>query len=87
MGVGIEENLNIGGNFVAGGTGSFAGGTVTITNNTVTASTFAGNATSASTAANLSFGSANQVVYKNSSNNGATSKRQTCLWWGFGVKR
>ncbi len=77
LGVGIEENLNIGGNFVAGGTGSFAGGTVTITNNTVTASTFAGNATSASTAANLSFGSANQVVFKNSSNNGATSSSLT----------
>ena len=32
-----------------------------------------GNADSATTAANLSFGSANQVVFKDSSNNGATS--------------
>jgi hypothetical protein len=45
--------------------------------NTITASTFAGNATSASTAANLSFGSANQVVFKNGSNNGATSSNLT----------
>jgi hypothetical protein len=32
-----------------------------------------GNADSATTSANLSFGSANQVVFKNGSNNGATS--------------
>ena len=36
-----------------------------------------GNADSASTAANLSFGSANQVVFKNGSNNGATSANLT----------
>ena len=36
-----------------------------------------GNADSASTSANLSFGSANQVVFKNSSNNGATSANLT----------
>ena len=36
-----------------------------------------GNASSASTAANLSFGSANQVVFKNGSNNGATSSNLT----------
>ncbi|MEC8552417.1 MAG: hypothetical protein VXY93_18125, partial [Pseudomonadota bacterium] len=51
----------------------------------VTATTFVGaltgnvtgNADSATTAANLSFGSANQVVFKNSSNNGATSSNLT----------
>ena len=36
-----------------------------------------GNADSASTAANLSFGSANRVVFKNGSNNGATSSNLT----------
>ena len=36
-----------------------------------------GNADSATTAANLSFGSANQVVFKNGSNNGATSSNLT----------
>ena len=36
-----------------------------------------GNATSSSTSANLSFGSANQVVFKNGSNNGATSSTLT----------
>ena len=36
-----------------------------------------GNATSSSTSANLSFGSANQVVFKNGSNNGATSSALT----------
>ncbi len=36
-----------------------------------------GNADSASTAANLSFGSANEVVFKNVSNNGATSANLT----------
>ena len=36
-----------------------------------------GNATSSSTSANLSFGSANQVVFKNGSNNGATSAALT----------
>ena len=36
-----------------------------------------GNASSASTSANLSFGSANQVVFKNGSNNGATSAALT----------
>ena len=72
-GVGIGKNLNVGGSLTVDGDGSFAGGTVTITNNTVTATTFAGNASSADTAANLSFGSAGQVVYKDGSNNGATS--------------
>ena len=38
-----------------------------------------GNATSSSTSANLSFGSANQVVFKNGSNNGATSSALTFL--------
>ena len=38
---------------------------------------FAGNASSSSTAANLSFGAANQVVFKNASNNGATSSNFT----------
>ena len=49
--------------------------------NTLTSTAFAGaltgdvtgNADSATTSANLSFGSANQVVFKNGSNNGATS--------------
>ena len=36
-----------------------------------------GNADTATTAGNLSFGSANQVVFKNSSNNGATSSNLT----------
>ena len=36
-----------------------------------------GNADSATTAANLSFGTANQVVFKNASNNGATSGNLT----------
>ena len=36
-----------------------------------------GNATSSSTSANLSFGSANQVVFKDGSNNGATSSALT----------
>jgi hypothetical protein len=50
---------------------------ITASGQTVTATTFAGNATSASTSANLSFGSANQVVFKNGSNNGATSSNLT----------
>ncbi len=45
--------------------------------NTLSCTTFSGalsgNATSSSTSANLSFGSANQVVFKNGSNNGETS--------------
>jgi hypothetical protein len=52
-------------------------GGITASGQTVTATTFAGNATSASTSANLSFGSANQVVFKNGSNNGATSSNLT----------
>tara|TARA_Y200000002_G_scaffold21251_1_gene16283 strand:+ start:4 stop:1608 length:1605 start_codon:yes stop_codon:yes gene_type:complete len=76
-GVGIGKNLNVGGNLTVDGDGSFAGGTVTIESNKVTATTFAGNASSADTAANLSFGSAGQVVYKDASNNGATSANLT----------
>ena len=53
--------------------------------NTLTSTAFAGaltgdvtgNADSATTSANLSFGSANQVVFKNGSNNGATSSALT----------
>ena len=52
-------------------------GGITASGQTVTATTFAGNATSASTSANLSFGSANQVVFKNGSNNGTTSSNLT----------
>ena len=53
---------------------STGGGTLTAPNfNGNVSGNVTGNADSASTAANLSFGSANQVVFKNSSNNGATS--------------
>ena len=55
--------------------------TFTSSNNTLACTTFSGalsgNATSSSTSANLSFGSANQVVFKNGSNNGATSSALT----------
>jgi hypothetical protein len=61
---------------VASGITVYNGG-INASGQTIKASTFAGNATSASTAANLSFGSANQVVFKNSSNNGATSSNLT----------
>jgi len=53
------------------------GGGINASGQTITASTFTGNSATASTAANLSFGSANQVVFKNSSNNGATSGNLT----------
>jgi hypothetical protein len=52
-------------------------GGITASGQTVTATTFAGNATSSSTAADLSFGSANQVVFKNGSNNAASSSKLT----------
>ena len=55
--------------------------TFTSSTNTLACTTFSGalsgNATSSSTSANLSFGSANQVVFKNGSNNGATSSALT----------
>jgi hypothetical protein len=55
--------------------------TFTSSSNTLACTTFSGalsgNATSSSTSANLSFGSANQVVFKNGSNNGATSAALT----------
>jgi hypothetical protein len=59
--------------------GNFSAGTITATAITATAfnGPLTGNATSASTAANLSFGAANEVVFKNSSNNGATSTNLT----------
>jgi hypothetical protein len=58
------------GTIVARGTsGDFTAGTITASLN--------GNATSASTAADLSFGSANQVVFKNSSNTATTSSNLT----------
>ena len=53
----------------------------TSSTNTLACTTFSGalsgNATSSSTSANLSFGTANQVVFKNASNNGATSSNLT----------
>ena len=56
----------------------FATNTLNSTNFSGTLSgSVSGNASSASTAANLSFGSANQVVFKNGSNNGATSGNLT----------
>ena len=55
--------------------------TFNFASNTLACTTFSGalsgNATSSSTSANLSFGSANQVVFKNGSNNGATSAALT----------
>ena len=53
----------------------------TSSTNTLACTTFSGalsgNATSSSTSADLSFGTANQVVFKNASNNGATSSNLT----------
>jgi hypothetical protein len=58
------------GTIVSRGTnGDFTAGTIT--------ATLSGNATSASTSANLSLGSANQVVFKNSSNTATTSTNLT----------
>ena len=58
------------GTIVSRGTnGDFTAGTIT--------ASLVGTATSASTAANLSFGSANQVVFKNGSNTAATSSNLT----------
>ena len=55
--------------------------TFTSSSNTLACTTFSGalsgNATSSSTSADLSFGSANQVVFKDGSNNGATSSNLT----------
>ena len=48
-------------------------GGISASGQTITATTFSGNATSASTSANLSFGSANEIVFKNSSNTAATT--------------
>ena len=61
---------------VASGITVISGG-INASGQTITASTFTGNSATASTAANLSFGSANQIVFKNSSNNGATSGNLT----------
>jgi hypothetical protein len=58
------------GTIVSRGTnGDFTAGTIT--------ASLVGTATSASTAANLSFGSANQVVFKDASNNATTSSNLT----------
>ena len=61
---------------VASGVTVISGG-INASGQTITASTFTGNSATASTAANLSFGSADQVVFKNSSNNGVTSGNLT----------
>ena len=61
---------------VASGVTVISGG-INASGQTITASTFTGNSATASTAANLSFGSANQIVFKNSSNNGTTSGNLT----------
>jgi len=75
-GLGVEKNVHIGGTLNVTSSSTF-NGNINAGSNTITAGTFSGNATSASIAANLSFGSANQVVFKNSSNNGATSGNLT----------